>query len=119
MSALDLIKAERQRQISVEGWNQVHDDAHTGGELATAAFLYLHHGTTHATVLRADGAPKGWPWERAWWKPRDRRRNLERAGALFLAEIERRQRANLPTQSVEHTLSITIRKLDEVLTAAA
>ncbi|WP_193339796.1 hypothetical protein [Ruegeria sp. TM1040] len=115
MNALDRIIAERQRQISVEGWNQAHDDAHTGGELATAAFLYLSHGTVHDTVLRADGAPKGWPWERDWWKPRDRLRNLERAGALFLAEIERRKRASLPAQSIEHALSITLNRLEDVL----
>ena len=40
-------------------------------------------------------APKNWPWDAGWWKPSDRRRNLVKAGALILAEIERLDR--LPT----------------------
>lgn len=34
-----------------------------------------------------------WPWDREWWKPKDRRRNLVRAAALLIAEIERLDRA--------------------------
>lgn len=115
MMALDLITAERRRQIEAEGWGEGHDDLHTNGELSAAAFIYLNHGTALETILRSDGTPIGWPWERSWWKPQDRRRNLERAGALFLAEIDRRKRAGLPTQSTEHALSIAIAKLDELI----
>ena len=35
-----------------------------------------------------------WPWAAEWWKPKDCRRNLVRAGALILAEIERLDRKN-------------------------
>jgi hypothetical protein len=38
-----------------------------------------------------------WPWDRKWWKPKDRRRDLVRAGALILAEIERLDRAAAKT----------------------
>ena len=40
------------------------------------------------------GAPFGWPhtWDASWWKPKDRRRDLVRAGALIIAEIERLDR---------------------------
>jgi hypothetical protein len=34
-----------------------------------------------------------WPWSREWWQPKDRRRDLVRAGALIVAEIERLDRA--------------------------
>jgi len=37
-----------------------------------------------------------WTWERAWWKPTTRRRDLVKAGALILAEIERLDRAAAP-----------------------
>jgi hypothetical protein len=36
-----------------------------------------------------------WPWDRKWWKPTDRRRDLVKAAALILAEIERLDRATI------------------------
>lgn len=38
-----------------------------------------------------------WPWEREWWKPKDRRLNLIRTGALLLAEQERISRRKTGT----------------------
>lgn len=42
--------------------------------------------------------PIGWAWK--WWKPKDRRQNLVRAGALIAAEIERLDRAAGPQADV-------------------
>lgn len=83
------VLAERQRQISVEGWTPEHDDEHTDDELSLAAASY-------AICDRAHMSPPGfWPWDRKWWKPSDQpRRNLIKAGALILAEIERLDRAH-------------------------
>lgn len=86
---LDVI-AERQRQQSVEGWMPEHDDEHCNGELAMAAVCYINE---IGTVNRNGGKPWGWPWDASWWKPNARRRNLVKAGALILAEIERIDRA--------------------------
>lgn len=86
---MDVI-AERQRQQSVEGWMPEHDDEHCNGELAMAAVCYINET---GTVNRNDGKPWGWPWDASWWKPNARRRNLVKAGALILAEIERIDRA--------------------------
>lgn len=86
---LDVI-AERQRQQSVEGWIPEHDDEHCNGELAMAAVCYINET---GTVNRNGGKPWGWPWDASWWKPNARRRNLVKAGALILAEIERIDRA--------------------------
>ena len=36
-----------------------------------------------------------WPWDWSWWKPRTPRKNLIRAAALIVAEIERIDRANI------------------------
>jgi hypothetical protein len=86
------VLAERQRQIHVEGWTPEHDDEHTHASMAQAAACYALHaaGYSSETVL-AD-----WPWDPQWWKPSDDpRRNLEKAGALTLAEIERLDRAAL------------------------
>lgn len=85
-SGVARISIERQRQIFEEGWSAQHDWAHDGGELAVAAACYaLAHGDTEST-----GVPSTWPFEASWWKPSDDPiRNLEKAGALIAAEIDR------------------------------
>lgn len=86
------VLAERQRQIEVEGWTPEHDDQHDMGQLGSAAGCYAMF-----TLAYPEGDPSPhWPWDKSWWKPsRDRRRNLEKAGALVIAEIERLDRAAL------------------------
>lgn len=93
------VAAERQRQINSEGWDTEHDDEHDGGDLACAAAAYaLCAGDVLNPQSQGDGEyitdpPVMWPWSGAWWKPKDARRNLVKAGALILAEIERMDRA--------------------------
>ena len=95
------VLAERRRQIEAEGWSPKHDDEHDAGQLALAAGSYaivagLHPNSRRAFASRnRDGnlAPwPNWPWSTLWWKPTDRRRDLVKAGALILAEIERLDR---------------------------
>lgn len=78
------IAAERQRQIEVEGWTAAHDDEHAGGEMAQAAACYALRATH-----QHDQAHDLWPWDDVWWKPKDPRADLVRAGALIAAEIAR------------------------------
>jgi len=86
MTGVELIAAERQRQMDHEGWSPYHDDTHTRGQLARAAARYaIQHTNVSVTTIR-------WPWAWAWWKPKDPIRNLVRAGALIAAEIDRIQR---------------------------
>lgn len=80
------VLAERRRQVEAEGWTSEHDGLHSTQELAFAAACY-------ATADAGDPPPAVWPWRLSWWKPTDRRRNLVKAGALILAEIERLDRA--------------------------
>jgi hypothetical protein len=85
--ASDDVIAERQRQIDVEGWTPDHDDAtHLPDELALAASCYC-------VADVGDAPPAVWPWAKNWWKPQGRRRNMVRAAALLLAEIEKLDRA--------------------------
>jgi NTP pyrophosphatase (non-canonical NTP hydrolase) len=97
------IAAERQRQVDVEGWSEAHDDEHDGYQMARAAGCYAFHasredddGDTGMFVSAA--VHHGWPWDRAWWKPKSRRTDLVRAGALIVAEIERLDRAALQAE---------------------
>lgn len=93
------VLAERQRQISVEGWTLEHDDEHGRGEMARAAACYALHAAGQASEhpgisLSLESSALGvWPWDQAWHKPSDTRRNLVKAGALILAELERLDRA--------------------------
>ena len=92
MSAIDDIAAERQRQISVEGWTPEHDDEHNNDELVEAAACYaMSCNIKKHRPGQRDGV-RLWPWDLRWLKPKDRRSNLVRAAALIVAEIERLDR---------------------------
>ena len=87
---------ERHRQIRVEGWTPEHDDQHDDGALAMAAAAYAVESTCNNGWSVRGSWAKGvhlWPWGERFWKPKDRRRNLIRAGALIVAEIERLDRS--------------------------
>lgn len=98
------VLAERQRQINVEGWEPERDDTYQYGELASAAASYAQCAGLQgegATTENAFKTPfvENWPWSEDWWKPStEPRRNLVKAGALILAEIERLDRAALGAQ---------------------
>lgn len=110
--AAQSVLKERKRQIEKEGWTAEHDDDHRLGELAQAGACYAAHAGLGIAInmlqlLRAQDPPgysrlmrlqsyvhEGWPWSKEWWKPSlDHRRNLVKAAALILAEIERLDRA--------------------------
>lgn len=90
---LDLIAAERQRQIAVEGWTPEHDAGHAGNEaLARAAAAYATPARLREQLpVPFAGLPALWPWDFCHWKPTpdDRVRELVKAGALIAAEIDR------------------------------
>lgn len=88
------VQAERRRQVEAEGWTPEHDDAHSHGQMARAAACYALAGSSAPN----DGTAAllvslAWPWDEQWWKPTSARRDLVKACALGLAEIERLDRA--------------------------
>lgn len=99
------IAAERQRQIEKEGWSAEHDNDHQIGELADAALTYTAVASCQASrsiaytlkfiaSIRSEREGIPWPWGWNWFKPSDDPiRNLEKAGALIAAEIDRILRA--------------------------
>lgn len=111
---IDDIKRERERQKSVEGWTIEHDDLHRSGQMARAAATYALQSTLGDPLRTFEIEVGGgtqmfkrkfftvgtinigyllWPWEGAWWKPTTPRRDLIKAAALIVAEIERLDRA--------------------------
>lgn len=97
MSVLEEVAVERHRQQMMEGWTPPHDDAHKGGQMAGAAACYAMHGLSIGNVDLQSAVRRAvrdlWPWSEHWWKPTDRRRDLVKAAALIVAEIERLDRA--------------------------
>lgn len=92
------VLAERQRQISAKGYDHAHDDEHVNEEIsAMAAFYAMPEGarawdatsTGYGDTLGEAMIPHRWFMP----SPCERRRELVKAGALVLAEIERLDRA--------------------------
>lgn len=85
MDGVQRIALERQRQIEEEGWTPEHDLEHTDAELARAAIAYaLPPNDERSPSLIDHFLPEGWKFN-----PQGRIRDLERAGALIAAEIDR------------------------------
>lgn len=103
MTGSERIAEERRRQIESEGWTPEHDQHHVELELARAAVVYampptwrtetdianVLYGRTARNGTRFFGVwPEEWPYKPSY---EDRIRELEKAGALIAAEIDRLQ----------------------------
>ena len=68
-TGIEIIAAERQRQIEQEGWTPEHDAEHVNDEMALAASAYALPDYCRHMVHYYDGYPKevsyprGWPWD--------------------------------------------------------
>jgi hypothetical protein len=84
-AGVEMIAAERQRQLEAEGWSPEHDAEHVRGELARAAAVYA------IPPDRRDPSIWSYLWPGWEYKPNadDRIRELVKAGALIAAEIDR------------------------------
>jgi hypothetical protein len=111
-AGVGLISAERERQVSQEGWSAEHDDAHDGNQIAMAAACYASPVPLKAKILVNCGCRSAgdcphvfgkeewvdaWPWDKEFDKrgKHDRIRQLVIAGALIAAEIDRLNREAL------------------------
>ena len=98
MSIIDEIAAERKRQIEVEKFSMENDDDCDQGEMARAAACYALFNSGAIDEQRIAGLwPQFWDW--GWWKPTTPRRDLIKAAALIVAEVERLDRASDVHQS--------------------
>jgi hypothetical protein len=83
----DLILAERERQISEEGYNKTHDSFHNYEEFIKAAISYSINSFNDDESKKL--GEQWWPWSEESYKPKDVLQNLKRAGALIAAAIDR------------------------------
>lgn len=90
-TGIELIAEERQRQIDEEGWTPEHDKQWKDGELCKAAVCFIESPHWMDMGMSSDAYPAKWPFDTSWWKPtpQDRIRELQKAGALIAAEIDR------------------------------
>lgn len=116
LSGVELITAERQRQISKENWTAEHDDTHGGAEMALMAAHYTLLAAQEDCADQTMAGPEANDLTRlidlamprlipSGWRPSSKAKirnldgrigNLVRAGALIAAEIDRLQRARKP-----------------------
>ena len=103
MSVIEEIVAERQWQMAK--WGNAHDDEHDTGTIARAGSVYAGVAANQIedAALGIEGEPldqmqppDAWPWEHESFNPQDIRRNLIRAAALIVAEVERLDRRGGP-----------------------
>lgn len=100
---------ERKRQIEQKQYSPEHDDKYDQNELIRAASSYLNHVVGRhwvcesksfgVNVYQSEEAPDLWPWDSDFWKPKNPRRDLVRAAALIIAEIEKIDR-NIEREAV-------------------
>jgi len=93
-TGIERIAAERRRQVEDEGFTADHDDNHVRGELAGAASAYAMAASAMLAIQSPFAViaspPPFFLFEPEMWKPSDDPvRDLERAGALIAAEIDR------------------------------
>lgn len=94
-AVLKAILLERERQIEEEGFVASHDNHHADGDLARAAACYAMPENWREFTPGSYDLPLAWPWGDNWWKPGERRRELIKAAALIVAELERMARTEV------------------------
>lgn len=86
--ALQEIAIERERQIREEGFDANHDRINKDGQLARAAACYAITDSVKPDEQPEQFISSLWSWGLNWFKPSTKRRNLTKAGALIVAEME-------------------------------
>jgi hypothetical protein len=94
---VELIGAERERQLLTLGYDGEHDAMHKGGELVLAAAACALVAATqspekiHANtkVRLLNRAAEVWPWDQEKLDEGSALANLIKAGALIAAEVDR------------------------------
>lgn len=91
-TGVELIAEERQRQIEIKGYAPLADQQYPDGALALAAAAYAIPEKNRIKRIDMD-VWHLWPWIGVHWKPtpENRIRELQKAGALIAAEIDRLQ----------------------------
>lgn len=124
-TGIELIAEERQRQISIEGYDVNHDSQHDFRELTSAASTYIDAAILTAKSKEIGNSDEasiswhkdnepfewnylklGWPWEEESFKPTTPLEDLIKAGALIAAAIDRLQKEPKAAEMAEKITKI-------------
>ena len=104
IAAIEIVLAERIRQIEGEGFAPGHDDIERkGGQLAAAGSCYglavfqkaVVHEKTGSLDVKPSPRQPHWPFHPLQWKPASMNRMQVKGTALMLAELARQIRAGI------------------------
>ena len=84
-TAIDLVKEEREKQINKYGYTAVHDRQHHNTAVLYGALAYLN-----STIYSSTAGIEDWPFEKESFKPEGDIKNLVKAAAMIIAEIDKR-----------------------------
>jgi hypothetical protein len=90
---------ERWRQKTMLGYDDARDDAFLAGELVDAASAYVEAASVYGVTsqfmrwYRNRPIPECWPWDANRWGSESPYRDLVKAGALIIAELDRMDRS--------------------------
>ena len=84
-TAIDLVKKEREKQISKHGYTIVHDRQHPKKAVLYGALAYLN-----SVIYSPNIGIEDWPFEEESFKPEGDVNNLVKAAAMIIAEIDKR-----------------------------
>lgn len=84
-TAIDLVKEEREKQINKYGYTTVHDRQHHSKVVLYGALAYLN-----STIYSSTAGIEDWPFEKESFKPEGDIKNLVKAAAMIIAEIDKR-----------------------------
>lgn len=90
---------ERRRQVEEFGFDEKHDSEHSRGELLGAALHYML-AATHIDPEQIIKWP--WKWPAPLRKSESHRRNLVKAVAVLIAEIECINRVKVANKIMEY-----------------
>lgn len=107
----ELVRIERLRQILEEGHNNEHDATYTHNQLPAAALTYLQASALIRETYKPENHERyiqeqmsdSWPWDEAAFKPTTTVRDLTKAAALIIAEIDRLTAPHSHAPAPEHS----------------
>lgn len=84
-TAIDLVKEEREKQINKHGYTAVYDRQHPKKAVLYGALAYLN-----SIIYSSNVGIEDWPFKEESFKPEGDIKNLVKAAAMIIAEIDKR-----------------------------
>ena len=84
-TAIELVKEEREKQIHKHGYTTARDRHHPNKAVLYGALAYLN-----SVIYSPNIGIEDWPFEEESFKPEGDIKNLVKAAAMIIAEIDKR-----------------------------